>query len=57
MREKHRIKQREKQRQEEFHQAKMCLFTNLAHELHTPLTLIITPSEEFVKRVDIKSLI
>ena len=52
-REKLRVEQREKQQQEEFHQAKMRLFTNLAHELRTPLTLIITPFEELVRRVDI----
>ena len=43
----------EKQKQEEFHQAKIRLFTNFSHELRTPLMLIITPFEELVKRVDI----
>jgi len=53
LREKLRMEQKEKQQQEEFHQAKMRLFTNFAHELRTPLMLIITPFEELVKRVDL----
>ena len=48
-----KMKQLEKQKQEEFHQAKIRLFTNFSHELRTPLMLIITPFEEMVKRVDI----
>nr|WP_129732692.1 two-component regulator propeller domain-containing protein [Parabacteroides goldsteinii] len=48
-----RMKQLEKQKQEEFHDAKIRLFTNFSHELRTPLMLIITPFEELVKRVDI----
>jgi len=48
-----KLKQLEKQKQEEFHEAKIRLFTNFSHELRTPLMLIITPFEELVKRVDI----
>ena len=48
-----KMKQLEKQKQEEFHQAKIRLFTNFSHELRTPLMLIITPFEELVKREDI----
>ncbi|MFR2618921.1 two-component regulator propeller domain-containing protein [Parabacteroides goldsteinii] len=48
-----KMKQLEKQKQEEFHQAKIRLFTNFSHELRTPLMLIITPFEELVRRVDI----
>lgn len=48
-----KLKQLEKQKQEEFHQAKIRLFTNFSHELRTPLMLIITPFEELVKRIDI----
>ncbi|WFE84532.1 hybrid sensor histidine kinase/response regulator transcription factor [Parabacteroides chongii] len=48
-----KLKQMEKQKQEEFHEAKIRLFTNFSHELRTPLMLIITPFEELVKRVDI----
>lgn len=55
LREKLRMEQQEKQQQEEFHQAKMHLFTNFAHELRTPLMLIITPFEELVKRIDLSA--
>lgn len=55
LKEKLRMEQQEKQRQEEFHQAKMHLFTNFSHELRTPLTLIITPFEELLKRVDLSA--
>lgn len=48
-----KLKQLEKQKQEEFHEAKIRLFTNFSHELRTPLMLIITPFEELVKRIDI----
>ncbi|MBC8618389.1 response regulator [Parabacteroides faecis] len=48
-----KLKQLEKQKQEEFHEAKIRLFTNFSHELRTPLMLIITPFEVLVKRVDI----
>lgn len=48
-----KLKQLERQKQEEFHEAKIRLFTNFSHELRTPLLLIITPFEELVKRVDI----
>ena len=48
-----KLKQLEKQKQEECHEAKIRLFTNFSHELRTPLMLIITPFEELVKRVDI----
>ena len=48
-----KLKQLEKQKQEEFHEAKIRLFTNFSHELRTPLMLIMTPFEELVKRVDI----
>lgn len=50
-----KLKQLEKQKQEEFHEAKIRLFTNFSHELRTPLTLIITPFEELVKRTDISA--
>ena len=53
LREKLRMEQKEKQQQEEFHQAKMRLFTNFSHELRTPLMLIITPFEELIKRLDL----
>lgn len=49
------IKQFEKQKLEEFHQAKIRMFTDFSHELRTPLTLIINPLEEILKRVDLGS--
>jgi ligand-binding sensor domain-containing protein/signal transduction histidine kinase/AraC-like DNA-binding protein len=33
----------EKQKQEELHQAKLNFFTNIAHEIRTPLTLMVGP--------------
>ena len=41
-------KQKEQQRQEEFHQARMRMYTSFSHELRTPLTLIISPLEELL---------
>ena len=48
-------KQREQQRQEEFHQSKIRMFTNFSHELRTPLMLILSPLEEVLQRVDMPS--
>lgn len=45
-------KQKEQQRQEEFHQSKIRLFTNFSHELRTPLMLILSPLDEVLQRVD-----
>lgn len=45
-------KQKEQQRQEEFHQSKIRMFTNFSHELRTPLMLILSPLEEILQRVD-----
>ena len=50
-----RIKQFEQQKLEEFHQAKVRLFTNFSHDIRTPLTLIITPLEDILRRVDINT--
>ncbi|MDH6534164.1 hybrid sensor histidine kinase/response regulator [Parabacteroides sp. 52] len=46
-------KQKEQQRQEEFHQSKIRMFTNFSHELRTPLMLVIPPLEEILQRVDL----
>ena len=43
-------KQKEQQRQEEFHQSKIRMFTNFSHELRTPLMLILSPLEEVLQR-------
>ncbi|MDD3078150.1 MAG: two-component regulator propeller domain-containing protein [Paludibacter sp.] len=48
-------KQFEQQKLEEFHQAKVRLFTNFSHDLRTPLTLIITPLEDILRRIDINA--
>ena len=48
-------KQKEQQRQEEFHQSRIRMFTNFSHELRTPLTLILSPLEEVLQRVDMAS--
>lgn len=52
-----RKKQFEQQKLEEFHQAKVRLFTNFSHDLRTPLTLIITPLEDILRRIDINTSI
>ena len=48
-------KQKEQQRQKEFHQAKIRMFTNFSHELRTPLMLILSPLEEVLQRVDMNA--
>ncbi len=39
----------EKEKLEEINQMKLLFFTNISHELKTPLTLIISPLEELIK--------
>jgi len=46
-------KQKEQERQEEFHQSKIRMFTNFSHELRTPLTLILSPLEEILQHVEL----
>ena len=40
-----KIEHLEKEQQENLHRAKLSFFTNIAHEIRTPLTLIVSPVE------------
>ncbi|MBS1565453.1 MAG: histidine kinase, partial [Bacteroidetes bacterium] len=42
----------EHEKEKEIYQAKIEFFTNIAHEIQTPLTLILGPLELLLKRVD-----
>lgn len=42
--------QRVQQQQNEFHQAKMTMYTSFSHELRTPLQLILSPLEHLMNR-------
>ncbi|NLA16199.1 MAG: response regulator [Bacteroidales bacterium] len=44
-----RLKEMEKQKTEEIHQAKLSFFTNIAHEFSNSLTLIYSPCEKLLK--------
>lgn len=45
----------EQERSEEFHKAKIQMFTNFSHELRTPLTLIMSPLEELLRKSEFNS--
>ena len=45
-----RLKELEKQKAEEIHQAKLRFFTNIAHEFSNSLTLIYGPCEQLLKQ-------
>lgn len=45
-----KIEQMEKEQQEKLHKAKLNFFTNIAHEIRTPLTLIVSPLELTLER-------
>ncbi|WP_234735792.1 hybrid sensor histidine kinase/response regulator transcription factor [Tellurirhabdus bombi] len=47
----------EKERQQELHQTKLNFFTNIAHEIRTPLTLVISPIEVLSSQYPADSLI
>lgn len=51
------FQQKEQQQLEEFHQAKIRMFTNFSHELRTPLTLIIAPLQELVAMPGFSALV
>ena len=43
-----RIEKLEKEQEHELHQQKLSFFTNISHDLRSPLTLIISPLEELI---------
>lgn len=45
-----KIRQLENEKEKEIYQAKIEFFTNIAHEIRTPLTLIKSPLEKLLKR-------
>lgn len=45
-----KIEQMEKEQQEKLHKVKLNFFTNIAHEIRTPLTLIVSPLELTLER-------
>ncbi len=53
-RNKRRMLQKQK---EEFDQMKLSFFTNISHELRTPITLILTPLESIIKKTRDKELV
>lgn len=50
LRQSYKLEQLEKQQQAELHQMKTRFFTNVAHEFRTPLTLIIGPLEDLLRK-------
>jgi ligand-binding sensor domain-containing protein/signal transduction histidine kinase len=49
---KRRMEQREHEKEKELYQNKLQFFTNVAHEIRTPLTLILGPMENVMNHVD-----
>ncbi|MDE6510810.1 MAG: hybrid sensor histidine kinase/response regulator, partial [Muribaculaceae bacterium] len=48
----HRIDEEKRKKHEEINQLKFKFFTNVSHDLRTPLTLIVSPLEEMIKETD-----
>ncbi|HEY9048251.1 MAG TPA: two-component regulator propeller domain-containing protein [Ohtaekwangia sp.] len=46
-----KIEQMEKDQQDKLHKAKLNFFTNIAHEIRTPLTLMVSPLEQAIEHV------
>lgn len=44
-----RVEDEERKKQEEINQLKFNFFTNVSHDLRTPLTLIVSPLDEMIK--------
>ena len=51
-RERQRERERERQKMEQITEMKLQFFTNISHDLRTPLTLIISPLEQIVKKME-----
>ena len=47
-----RMKEEERKKQEEINQLKFQFFTNISHDLRTPLTLIVSPLDEMMKETE-----
>ena len=47
-----RMKEEERKKQEEINQLKFQFFTNISHDLRTPLTLIVSPLDEMIKETE-----
>ncbi|MDE5870744.1 MAG: response regulator [Muribaculaceae bacterium] len=47
-----RMKDQERKKQEEINQLKFQFFTNISHDLRTPLTLIVSPLDEMIKETE-----
>ena len=47
-----RMQEQERKKQEEINQLKFQFFTNISHDLRTPLTLIVSPLDEMIKETE-----
>ena len=47
-----RMKEEERKKQDEINQLKFQFFTNISHDLRTPLTLIVSPLDEMIKETE-----
>lgn len=48
----HKIEEENRKKQEEINQLKFKFFTNVSHDIRTPLTLIVSPLEEMIKEAE-----
>lgn len=47
-----RMREEERKKQEEINQLKFQFFTNISHDLRTPLTLIVSPLDQMIKETE-----